>query len=109
MRGCSCCEVSDAAKELIGPDVVEKLNKAKTSSESTGAFDSDAHGKVENIIAPFRWALDRVQAEEGKPRNAKEWRKVCREMENDCRNTILLAGYSSSQRATGRGKLGPLP
>ena len=103
LRGASHATLSDRGRELLAESTVELLNKEATTADQTPAYDSDAHGRIERVFATVRWALDRIVVAEGAPRSLKEWRKVMRGIENDHRNVITVGGYSSAQRATGRG------
>ena len=103
LRGVSYATLSDRGRELLAESTVELLNKEATISDQTPAYDSDAHGRIERVFATVRWALDRIVEAEGAPRSFKEWKKVLRGIENDHRNVITVGGYSSAQRATGRG------
>jgi len=103
LRGITACVVSDRAKELLDKSTVEFFEKQGTCKETTPAYDSDAHGRIERAFATLRWAIDRVQASDKKPETKREWELLLCRVENDARNVILRGGYSASQRAWGRG------
>jgi hypothetical protein len=55
-------------------------------------------------LRTVRWGLDRIVADEARrPRCEDEWHECIVMLENDMRNTVGSGGYSSSQRAWGRG------
>ena len=96
--------VTDAGKEFVDKKVVESLEKLGQQKESTGAFASDAHSKVERLFQTVRWSLDRINADAEKiPKSKSEWVRVLCTIENSCRNEILHNGFSSAQRCMGRG------
>ena len=74
-------------------------------------MSSESHGKVERQIRTFRFALDRVAGQGAEyddsvgKWNMEDWRIICGTLENGMRSEITQganAGYSSSERATGR-------
>ena len=103
LRGLTNCVVTDRGRELLDATTVEYFDKQGTLKETTAAYDSDAHGRVERMFETIRWTLDRVCAKEGKPVSAAEWKRVLWSAENSARNEVLRGGFSSSQRAWGRG------
>lgn len=95
--------VSDAGKEFVSSETVEMMQKLGIFKQTTPAYASASHGKIERLFRTVRWTLDRVVADERKPRGFREWELLLCQTENSIRNEILHGGFSSSQRAWGRG------
>jgi len=103
IRGLSGVLVSDRGRELLEPTTIEYFDKQGSLKEHTAAYDSDAHGRIERYFATIRWTIDRVAEDKRKPTSAKEWKRVLWGAENSARNEVQRGGFSSSQRAWGRG------
>ena len=78
LRGLSGACVTDRGRELLEDSTIEYFDKQGSAKECTAAFDSDAHGRIERFFETIRWTLDRVNAQEGKPTSAVEWKRVPR-------------------------------
>ena len=96
--------VSDGGKEFVSKDFVELSEKLGQQKEVTPAYSSESHGRIEVLFRSMRWSLDRIHADQNKtPKIQKDWEVLLAFVENSLRNEVLHGGYSSSQRAWGRG------
>ena len=69
----------------------------------SGAGHPQCHGTIERKFRTIRWAIERETVVSQLPTNEREWRYFLCALENCMRNHMLKGGYSSSQRAWGRG------
>jgi len=93
---------TDEEASLRAPPALEWFSAQGVTKNCTAAFDSDAHSTVERLLADIRESLDICYAE-AKPQNVREFRWLIYSLENDHRNIVTRGGFSSSQRAFGRG------
>ena len=104
IRGAGDVFVSDQARELLSlEELYAMLQSLGISQQVSGAGCSESHGRIERKFRVFRHALERELAVDRRPQTAREWRYFTYGWENAIRNTVLVGGFSSSQRAWGRG------
>ena len=103
LRGRTEFIVSDRAPELLTELAVSSCEALGIVFEKTPAFASDSHGRIERKFGTIRRSLARLQDCPECPTNEREWRHAILSIENDCRNVVTVGGWSSAQRAWGRG------
>lgn len=103
LRGWTEGTVSDMAKELSSAKFHECLETHGTGGRHSAAGNAASHGRIERKFRTFRLALERETNGDHRPRNEREWKLFLGSFENAARNQMMKGGFSSSQRAWGRG------
>ena len=103
IRGYTALFVSDQAKELIGKEFVELGESHGIQVGVSGAGRPQGHSRIERKFRALRHALECETEGYERPQNEREWRYFLCGFENAARSEVTTAGYSSSQRATGKG------
>ena len=103
LRGTPAHLVSDNGPEMIGGETISLAEVSGTVKTTCGAYHSESHGSVENVIRTVRYSMDRSRRDQyvKAPRTVTEIDVYLASLENAMRSELLIGGYSSAQRAWG--------
>ena len=93
---------TDVEPSLRSPEALEYFSSKGIAKRATAAFDHDANAAIERVFGELRDAVE-TATKLAKPEDDDEVRWMIYTIENDFRNVLQRGGFSSSQRAFGRG------
>ena len=94
--------ISDVGGEFLGEEFRDICMAKGFAKRCSPPYQHESNAKIERKFGVVRWSVDRFLNKRSEKKTFREWQVICKTIENEMRNTLLVGGYSASERSTGR-------